>query len=58
MYALFHDGIQISKSHSTKEAAMVEAYEHGAVVDYGADFIGDKSGRCLIDGFKIREIDE
>jgi hypothetical protein len=30
-WALFYIGGQVSKSHSTKEAAMIEAYERGVV---------------------------
>lgn len=55
MYAVFKDGKQYSKAHSTKEAAKIEAYEMGVVVDWGADFIGDKPGRGLIDRFEIKE---
>lgn len=56
MYALFKDGKQYSKAHPTKEAATIEAYEKGVVIDYGADFVGDKSGRCLAGGFEIRTL--
>jgi hypothetical protein len=30
-WALFYIGGQVSKSHSTKEAAMIEAYERGVI---------------------------
>lgn len=56
-YALFKDGAQYSKSHSNKEAAIIEAYEKGVVIDYSADFIGDSSGKCLMEGFEIKEIE-
>lgn len=58
MYALFKDGKQHSKAHSSREAATVEAYEIGAVVDWGADWIGDKPGRGLAGGYEIKEINE
>lgn len=54
-YALFHNGQQIGKAHSTKRAAEIEAYERFVVIDYCADFIGDRSGRCLADGYEIKE---
>lgn len=55
MYALFKDGKQVSKAHSTREAATIEAYERGLVVDWGADFPGDKPGRALADGYEIKQ---
>lgn len=57
MFALFDGDKQISKAHSTKEAAVIEAYERKLVVDFSADFPGDKSGRCLPEGFVIRELE-
>lgn len=56
MYALFDGNNQISKAHSTKEAVAIEAFEKKLVIDFGADFIGDKSGRCLPEGFAIKEV--
>jgi hypothetical protein len=56
MYALFHEGKQISKAHSTEKAAIVEAYERKIVVSSGFDFPGDKSGHFLPRGYEIREI--
>lgn len=56
MYALFQNEAQITKAHSTKEAVIIEAYELKLVIDFSADFIGDKSGRSLPEGCEIREI--
>ena len=58
MFALFKDGKQASKAHSTKDAVAVEAYEMGLVVDWGADFPGDKPGRGMIDNYKIKKVDK
>ena len=52
-YALFK---QVSKPHSTREAAMVEAYEKGVVLSFGADMPGDVSGRELAEGYRVIEI--
>lgn len=57
-YALFKDGIQVSKAHVSKEAVDIEAFEAGAIMRYSADFIGDKSGQLLCSGYEIKEIDE
>lgn len=56
-YALFKDGKQISKAHSTKDAAAIEAYERGLVWDCNADFPGDKPGKELAAGYEINPID-
>ena len=45
-YALFKGNQQIGKAHSTEEAAMVEAHEHGAVGRW-------RHGKFLFDGFRI-----
>jgi|HubBroStandDraft_4_1064222.scaffolds.fasta_scaffold122747_5 hypothetical protein len=58
MYALFKDGRQYSKAHSTKEAAAIEAYEKGVIVDWGTDFPSDKPGRGIMEGFEIRKIND
>ena len=55
-YALFKDGKQISKSHSTRRAAGMEAYEHSAVVHMSIDFTGDRQLNPLATGYEIREI--
>ena len=46
-YALFKNGKQVSKAHSTKSVVVIEAYEAGSIVNYHADFIGDSSGMEL-----------
>ena len=56
MFALFHDGKQVSKAHTTRRAAVIEAYEQKAVVDCGADFTHDTEGRYLADGYEIKEL--
>lgn len=58
MFALFQHGKQISKAHSTQDAARIEAYECGAMIDYGADFAGDTSGRTLANGYEIKPIED
>lgn len=55
-YALFQNGKQISKAHSTRLAARVEAYEIGAVVTNHADFPGDVQSTVLADGYEIKEV--
>jgi hypothetical protein len=55
-YAVFKDGTQASKFHPHIESALVEAFELGALVSHGADFIGDYEGIRLSDGFEIRKI--
>jgi len=55
-YALFKDGKQISKKHASRQVALIEAYERGAIVHYSADFIGDASGTEMIGGYEIREV--
>jgi len=40
-YALFKDGEQISKSHSTRDVCVIEAYERGLVVVGFKDFVSD-----------------
>jgi len=57
MYALFDGDRRISKAHSSKEAVAVEAYERKLVLDYSADFAGDKASRSLPNGISIREVD-
>lgn len=58
MYALFKDGEQISKSHPIKAVAVMEAFERGLVLRFSGDFIGEKSGECLPDGYEIKLIKE
>ena len=48
-FALFKDDKQISKAHSTREAAETEAFEVGAVVTMGRSVM-------LAKGYEIREM--
>jgi hypothetical protein len=57
-YALFHNGEQISKAHSTRYAAEVEAYDQGAVIKWGPDFPRDASGASLADGYEVKPVEE
>lgn len=59
MYALFYNGHQVSKSHSTKEAVIVEAAEQRALVKSATDFPGTAPMRQTISlppGYEIREL--
>ncbi len=57
MHALFKDGRQVSKAHSTRVAVAIEAFEMGLVVTSGVDFPGDvATGPGLVDGYEIKEI--
>lgn len=56
MYAVFKNGKQCSKAHPSIEVAKVEAFEMGAIIDWGADWETDKPGRGLADGYEIKEI--
>jgi hypothetical protein len=40
-FALFKDGIQVSKPHSTRGAAMMEAFQQKAVLSWSQDFWSD-----------------
>ena len=58
-YALFKGGKQMSKAHSTKGAALIEAYERKVVVSSCSDFPDHepmKSSKELLDGYEIREV--
>lgn len=57
-YALFLNGEQISKAHSTHAAAMVEVFEAGAAVRSAADFPGDWSGTVMADGYEVKPVEE
>lgn len=48
-YALFKDGEQVSKAHSTEVAVYVEAYELGCVLE-------DEYGVSLANGYEIKEV--
>jgi hypothetical protein len=59
LYALFLQGRQISKGHTTQAAVAVEAFERGAVQKGRADFPGDpQSWTALAPGYEIRLVDE
>jgi hypothetical protein len=56
-FALFRGGQQISKAHSTREAARAETYAHGAIINRAADFPGDEEARSVLaDGYEIRPL--
>jgi len=55
-FALFRNGKQVSKAHSTKDAVAAEAFELGAVLTWSGDF-KPGSGIILADGYEIKEID-
>lgn len=52
MWALFRNGKQISKSHSSPIAAATEAYELGVVIQWSGDFIPG-GGIVLADGYEV-----
>ncbi len=56
-YAPFKDGRQVSKAHSTPEAAIAEAYAHGVVVNLAADFPGDTARQKVLEqGYSARDV--
>lgn len=57
-FALFKDGKQISKWHSSRLTASVEAFEKGAVIVNHADYSSDKTSVTLAAGYEIRERQE
>ena len=57
LYALFLDGQQISKAHTTRRAVLVEAFERGAVERRSEDFPGDPAAHiALSPGYEIRPV--
>lgn len=58
-YALFKDGEQVSKAHSTRDAVIGEALAKKAIVYGSPDFIG-KQKSCntcsLKEGYEIRKL--
>jgi hypothetical protein len=52
---LFHDGRQVSKAHSTREAVLVEAHERRAVITESSDFGDFRRIARLVRGYEIRE---
>ena len=59
-YALFHNGRQISKAHSTRNAAVIEAIERKLAIWGSGDFLGDVgvSTVALPEGYDIKEVQE
>ncbi len=55
MYALFKDGKQISKAHSTWLPALIEAFERKCVIVCHADFYGGDE-TLLPDGIEIKQL--
>jgi hypothetical protein len=55
-YALFKDGKQISKAHSTKAPVIVEAYERSAIIINHADMQGDETTIDLANGYEIKRL--
>jgi hypothetical protein len=57
LYALFLDGRQISKAHTTRQAVVMEAFERGAVERRSEDFPGDPATHAApAPGYEIRPI--
>ena len=59
MWAVFKDRKQVSKSHSTKHAALTEAMEMGAAVTGSSDFPDHEPivrTVSLVQGVEIKEI--
>jgi len=60
-FALFLDGRQVSKPHTTRDAVAIEAFERGAVERGSQDFPGDPAsfkGLALAAGYDIRAVTE
>ena len=57
-YALFHNGKQISKAHSTHAAATMECYDHGVAVRWAPDFPGDRYRVTLADGYEVKPVED
>lgn len=58
-YALFKDGKQIGKAHSTRLVVATEAFEQGAMVRGSRDFSSDPvscESVTLADGYDIKEL--
>ena len=56
-YALFRNGEQISKAHSTRVAALIEAFEAGAAVQSAAGFPDGWSGTVMADGYEVKPVE-
>jgi hypothetical protein len=59
-YALFHNGKQVGKAHSTRAVALAEAIRLGVLIRTSRDFVGDGYLSGLTDhlaaGYEIREV--
>jgi hypothetical protein len=56
-FALFKDDIRISKIHSTRGVAMVEAFQRHVVLSWRSDFESDPSpGLVMAPGYVVKEI--
>jgi hypothetical protein len=55
-YALFLDGKQVTKEHSTKHAVIIEAYEKRLVMRTTPDFGEPETYNWLPVGYKIKEV--
>ena len=58
MWAVFKDGVQASKAHSTKEAALIEGFEAKLIYQYYPDFLGDTGGTGMVNGYEVKEVKE
>jgi hypothetical protein len=55
-FALFKNGIRISKVHSTRGVAMVEAFQAKAVLSWSNDFWSDPApGLVMAEGYEVKE---
>ena len=61
MWALFKGDNQVTKAHSTKQAAIIEAYERGVITRGIADFPGQMRSNFTIAldaDHSIREVNQ
>lgn len=59
MYALFKDGKQISKAHSSRIVCEIEAFELGVVVQGSKGFGNEPDSvedKVLLNGYNIMEV--
>lgn len=56
-YALFKDGRRVSKIHTVRSVAVMEAFDRRVVVLSSQDFFDDPvTGYGLTDGYEIKEV--